>query len=134
MYQLIDLNLRSDVRGDLLSLEQMKNVPFEIKRVYCLTRLQASQPRGFHAHRNLQQLVVCLAGRCRFVLDDGQEKQEVWLDGAQQGLLLGNQIWREMHDFSADCVLMVLASDYYDEADYIRDYQEFLAVTVGQGR
>jgi dTDP-4-dehydrorhamnose 3,5-epimerase-like enzyme len=134
MYQLIDLNLRSDVRGDLLSLEQMKNVPFEIKRVYCLTRLQASQPRGFHAHRNLQQLVVCLAGRCRFVLDDGQEKHEVWLDGAQQGLLLGNQIWREMHDFSADCVLMVLASDYYDEADYIRDYQEFLAVTVGQGR
>lgn len=131
MYQLIDLNLLSDSRGDLLSLEQMKNVPFDIKRVYCLTRLQASQPRGFHAHRNLQQLVVCLAGRCRFVLDDGKQKHEVWLESSRQGLLLGNQVWREMHDFSADCVLMVLASDYYDEADYIRDYQEFLATTVG---
>jgi UDP-2-acetamido-3-amino-2,3-dideoxy-glucuronate N-acetyltransferase len=131
MYQLIDLNLLSDSRGDLLSLEQMKNVPFDIKRVYCLTKLEASQPRGFHAHRNLQQLVVCLAGRCRFVLDDGKQKHDVWLESSRQGLLLGNQIWREMHDFSADCVLMVLASDYYDEADYIRDYQEFLAATVG---
>lgn len=129
MYQLVDLKLLSDIRGDLLSLEQLKNVPFDIKRVYCLTKLHADYPRGFHAHRQLQQLVVCLSGRCRFVLDDGHQKKEVWLESASQGLLLGSHVWREMHNFSEDCVLMVLASDFYDESDYIRDYQEFLAIT-----
>ncbi|RVU41296.1 WxcM-like domain-containing protein [Rheinheimera riviphila] len=129
MHQLVNLDLLSDLRGDLLSLEQLKNVPFDIKRVYCLTKLHADHPRGFHAHRQLQQLVICLSGRCRFVLDDGHQKQEVWLESACQGLLLGHSVWREMYDFSEDCVLLVLASDYYDEADYIRDYQEFLAAT-----
>jgi dTDP-4-dehydrorhamnose 3,5-epimerase-like enzyme len=132
MYKIIDFQISSDGRGDLLSLEQTKNVPFEIKRVYCLTRVNPQFPRGFHAHLNLQQLIVCLAGSCRFVLDDGSDRTEVWLDTANKGLLLKDLVWREMHNFSDDCVLMVLANEFYDEADYIRDYQSFLKICRDQ--
>jgi len=82
--------------------------------------------RGYHAHRNLKQVAVCVTGSCRFILDDGFERQEVVLDSSTKGLLIEGLIWREMHDFTPDCVLMVLASDYYDEDDYVRDYHKFV--------
>ena len=82
--------------------------------------------RGFHAHRNLKQIAVCLTGSCRFVLDNGKVKEEVILEGATNGLLIEDLVWREMHDFSSDCVLLVLASEHYDELDYIRDYDVFM--------
>ena len=115
-----------DGRGQLVALEGNKNIPFDIKRVYYMTGMKPGVPRGFHAHRRLQQVAVCVAGHCRFILDDGSLREEVWLDSPAKGLLIGNMVWREMHDFSQDCVLMVLASEYYDEADYIRDYEHFL--------
>jgi dTDP-4-dehydrorhamnose 3,5-epimerase-like enzyme len=115
----------TDGRGMLISLEALKNVPFEIKRVYCLTDLKADHPRGFHAHRNLIQLIICLSGSCDFILNDGKTVEKVNLNSPSKGLIVESMVWREMHNFSKDCVIMVLASEYYDESDYIRDYEIF---------
>ena len=128
MSEITRLKFRSlgDGRGSLVALEGNRNVPFDIRRVYYITGMSPDQPRGFHAHRQLQQVAVCVAGRCRMVLDDGKTRNETWLDSPDEGVLIGNMVWREMHDFSSDCVLLVLASELYDEADYIRDYDTFL--------
>ena len=115
-----------DERGSLVALEGNKIVPFDIKRVYYIFGTKEGVSRGFHAHKNLKQLAVCVTGSCRFVLDNGKSREEIILDSATTGLVIEDLTWREMHDFSADCVLMVLASEYYNESDYIRDYQEFL--------
>ena len=126
----ISLKSLGDERGSLVALEGNKNVLFDIKRVYYIFGTKEGVSRGFHAHRNLKQVAVCVTGSCRFVLDDGRQKEEVILDGATKGLLIEDLIWREMYDFSHDCVLMVLASEHYDESDYIRDYQEFLKAAL----
>lgn len=114
-----------DERGSLVALEGGKSVPFEIKRAYYIFGTKEGVARGFHAHRNLQQLAVCVTGKCRMVLDNGKIREEVWLNSPTRGLLIGNMLWREMHDFSPDCVLLVLASEHYDETDYIRNYDLF---------
>ena len=115
-----------DERGSLVALEGNKSVPFDIKRVYYIFGTKEGVSRGFHAHRNLKQVAVCVTGSCRFVLDNGKQREEVVLDKSTIGLLINDLTWREMYDFSPDCVLMVLANEHYDESDYIRDYQEFL--------
>lgn len=123
---LIDFSKLGDERGQLVSLEGSRNIPFDIQRVYYMTGLSPDLARGFHAHRQLQQIAICLHGSCRFVLDNGCSREEVVLDRPTQGLLVGDMIWREIHDFSECCVLLVLASEHYDEQDYIRSYDEFL--------
>lgn len=115
-----------DDRGSLVALEGGKNVPFAIQRVYYLFGTKLGVSRGFHAHKKLQQVAVCVTGRCRMVLDDGQNREAVWLDSSIKGVALPAMVWHEMHDFSPDCVLLVLASEHYDEADYIRNYEDFL--------
>ncbi|MCA4815115.1 sugar 3,4-ketoisomerase [Acinetobacter towneri] len=115
-----------DERGSLVALETGKTVPFDIKRVYYIFATQKDVARGFHAHKNLKQIAVCVTGKCRMVLDNGKIRQDAWLDSPTKGLLISDLVWREMHDFSQDCVLLVLASEHYDESDYIRDYQDFL--------
>ena len=115
-----------DERGSLVALEGNKSVPFDIKRVYYIFGTKEGVSRGFHAHRNLKQVAVCVTGSCRFVLDNGKQREEIVLDKSTIGLLINDLTWREMYDFSPDCVLMVLANEHYDESDYIRDYQEFL--------
>lgn len=122
----IEFKKLGDDRGSLVSLEQNKNIPFEIKRIYYIFGTKDGVSRGFHAHKNLQQVAICVKGSCRFLLDDGKTKEEIILDKPDTGLHINSFIWREMHDFSEDCVLMVLASELYDESDYIRDYSEFL--------
>jgi dTDP-4-dehydrorhamnose 3,5-epimerase-like enzyme len=124
--QLMQLENLADKRGSLVSLEGSKNVPFEIRRVYYLYGTKENVRRGFHAHKQLKQLIVAVSGSCRFLLDDGSEKAEVLLDDPSRGLVVESNIWREMYDFSSDCVLMVLADAHYDEDDYIRDYDEFV--------
>jgi dTDP-4-dehydrorhamnose 3,5-epimerase-like enzyme len=123
--KLIQLQSHGDDRGSLVALEEKKNIPFAIKRVYYLFDTKEKVRRGFHAHKQLKQLAIVVKGSCRFLLDDGKEKIEVLLDNPAQGLYIESFVWREMFDFSDDCVLMVLADSFYDEADYIRDYQEF---------
>lgn len=124
--QIIDFEEHGDERGILISLEERKNIPFDIRRCYYMYNTQPDVSRGFHAHRTLEQVLVCVRGQCTILLDDGRERKKVLLDRPNKGLYLSPGLWREMHDFSEDAVLMVLASQLYDESDYIRDYQEFL--------
>ena len=123
--KLIQLQSHGDDRGSLVSLEEQKNIPFPIKRVYYMFDTKDKVRRGFHAHKQLKQLAIVLKGSCRFLLDDGKEKIEMLLDNPAQGLYIESFIWREMFDFSDDCVLMVLADAFYDERYYVRDYEEF---------
>lgn len=118
--------IHGDDRGQLVALEEMKDIPFEIKRVYYMYDTIEGVRRGFHAHKCLEQILICIHGSCRILMDDGEEKAEVLLDKPYEGLYISNAIWREMFDFSPDAVLMVLASEYYDESDYIRNYDDFL--------
>lgn len=115
-----------DDRGQLVALEEMKDIPFEIKRVYYMYDTGEGVRRGYHAHKSLEQILICIHGSCKILLDDGEEKEIVPLDKPYEGLYVSNVMWREMYDFSPDAVLMVLASEYYDERDYIRNYDDFL--------
>lgn len=124
--QLIQLQTHGDARGALVALEDGKNVPFEIHRVYYLFATQPDVTRGLHAHRELKQMLIAVRGSCRILLDDGKEKVNVLLDDPAQGLIIDSLIWREMHQFSDDCVLLVLANQHFDETDYIRDYSVFI--------
>ncbi|MBN3063868.1 WxcM-like domain-containing protein [Pectobacterium quasiaquaticum] len=124
--KIIQLQTHGDDRGSLVALEQDHNIPFEIKRVYYLFSTKKNVRRGFHAHKELKQVAVAVRGSCRFLLDDGNEKIELLLDNPAQGLLIESFVWREMYDFSEDCVLLVLADRFYDESDYIRNYDEFI--------
>ncbi|WP_019692973.1 sugar 3,4-ketoisomerase [Pseudomonas fluorescens] len=126
---MLDINTLGDERGHLIALEGDKNIPFEIKRVYYLTDTQPGVPRGFHAHKELVQVAVCVSGRCLMKMDDGLRTEEIWLDAPDKAIVIDKMIWHEMHDFSSDCVLLVLASDFYDEQDYIRDYSIFSELT-----
>lgn len=114
-----------DERGSLISLEGNKNIPFAIKRVYYIWGTQSQTVRGKHSHPNLQQVAICVSGSCKFRLDDGDVKQIIELNTPSKGLFIGENIWREMYDFTPDCVLMVLANEHYDENEYIRNYEEF---------
>lgn len=115
-----------DERGSLVALEAFNDIPFEIKRVYYMYDTKKGVIRGYHAHRNLQQILVCIHGSCKILLDNGTEKKKVYLEKPYEGLYVPNNMWREMYDFSDGAVLMVLASEYYNEEDYIRDYDKFL--------
>ncbi|GAB3788003.1 sugar 3,4-ketoisomerase [Dyella agri] len=122
----IRLQKHGDDRGMLIALEQDRDVPFEIRRVYYLYATNDGVHRGRHAHRHLNQLAVAVRGSVTFLLDDGTGSVEVRLDDPAYGLHLGSMVWRELYDFSEDCVLMVLADHLYDPADYITDYDAFL--------
>lgn len=115
-----------DDRGMLVALEEGKEIPFEVKRVYYMYDTVQGVRRGFHAHKCLQQILICVHGSCKIHLDNGCETAEVDLNTPFEGLYISNDMWREMYDFSPDAVLMVLASELYDEADYIRNYDDFL--------
>ncbi len=116
-----------DERGQLVSLEEYRDIPFNIKRVYFMYDTVANVVRGHHAHKSLEQILVCIHGSCKIKLDNGSETKIIPLEKPYEGLYVANNMWREMFDFSDDAVLMVFASELYDENDYIRDYDEFLA-------
>ena len=130
-YQLLDFPIHGDHNGNLIALEKGKDFPFDIRRVYYIWGTKPNTIRGKHAHKNLEQVIVCVSGSCDFVLDNGQTKEMVHLDNPSEGLYIKHNIWREFTNFSKDCVLMVLASDYYSEEDYIRNYDEF---KLGKGK
>ncbi|MDW4561933.1 MULTISPECIES: sugar 3,4-ketoisomerase [Aeromonas] len=129
---IIPLQAHGDERGSLIALEEGNNIPFPIRRVYYVFNTLEGVRRGFHAHKELKQVAIAVRGSCRFVLDDGSERVEVLLDNPAQGLLIESFMWREMYDFSEDCVLMVLADQLYDESDYIRNYEDFLRIANPQ--
>ena len=125
--ELIPLQKHGDERGMLIALENAKNIPFDIKRVYYMFGTQSDVRRGYHAHKNLRQLAIPISGSCRFHLDNGIEKVDVLLDDPALGLLIEPTMWHEMYDYSPNCILLVLASDIYDESDYIRNYDDFIS-------
>ena len=110
----------------MVALEAGHDVPFEIKRVYYMYDTGEGVIRGCHAHKKLDQVLICLKGSCKILLDNGMEKETVSLEKPYEGLYITGNIWREMYDFTPDAVLIVLASEPYNEDDYIRDYDAFL--------
>ena len=119
-----------DDRGSLVALEANVTIPFDIKRVYYLFGTKQDVTRGLHAHLALKQVMVCITGSCEILLDDGKNRESVWLDSPTKGLLVKGLVWREMSRFSSDCVLLVIASERYDESDYIRDYDAFKKIAA----
>ena len=124
--KIIDIRRYSDTRGYLSVVESGLDIPFEIKRIYYLY-LVPEVARGAHAHKELQQLLIATSGSVDVIMDDGTNKQTFHLDKPWKGLLIAPGLWRDLEHFSKDAVLLCLASDRYDENDYIRDYNVFLA-------
>ena len=122
-----------DERGQLIAVEEGKDIPFEIKRIYYMYDTVEGVVRGHHAHKTLEQILICVHGSCKIRLDNGREKKVVALEKPYEGLYVSNNMWREMYDFSSDAVLMVLASELYIEDDYIRDYEEFVQYVSKDG-
>ncbi len=114
-----------DIRGSLVSIDSSSGIPFEIKRVYFIHDTKPNISRGKHAHKKLHQVAFCISGSCIMSLDDGRHKEEVILNSPNAGIDIPPMLWHEMYNFTNDCILLVLANDYYDENDYIRDYEEF---------
>lgn len=128
LVKFLDLSSKIDSRGHLGFLESKRHIPFEIKRIYYLKNLDRKEPRGFHAHRNLTQAAICISGSYEMILDDGKDKESVFIDSSNKPLFIEPLIWHEMRNFSQDCIILFLASDYYSEEDYIRDYHTFLKI------
>lgn len=125
--RIIELPKIQDARGNLSFVENSRHIPFDIQRVYYLYDVPGGGERGGHAHKQLQQLIIAISGAFEIVLDDGFERKIVRLDRAYQGLFVCPMIWRELQNFSSGTVCLVLASAYYDESDYYRDYTKFAA-------
>lgn len=115
-----------DTRGQLIALEEKRDIPFKIKRVYYMYDTGKTVRRGYHSHKTLKQILVCVHGECKVLLNDGMETETLLLNTPYEGIYVGPNIWREMYDFSNDAVLMVFASEYYNEEDYIRNYDDFI--------
>ncbi len=126
--RIIELPRITDPRGNLTVAEQLKEVPFEIKRVYWTYDVPGGESRGGHAHRKLYQLVVAMSGSFNVTLDNGHATQTYLLNHPWQGLLIGPGTWRTLEDFSSGAVCMVLASELFDLDDYIYDYDQFKAI------
>lgn len=117
-----------DSDGAVLTIFQGNiNIPFDIKRIYTISRFSRLDiPRGGHAHKLLSQVIFCLTGSFMLALDDGEIKQDLYMDNKTDGVILGPELWHAMYDFSEDCLIMVAADNYYDESDYIRNYDRFI--------
>lgn len=124
--EIIKLPKLTDVRGNLTFAESNVHIPFAIERVYYLYDIPGGVSRGGHAHKNLKQLIIAVHGSFDVLIDDGHDKRTVTLNRANEGLLLGNHVWRELMNFTSGSVCLVFASQKYTEDDYIRDYSEFL--------
>lgn len=125
-YKLIELTSFGDCRGSLVALEKGHNVLFDIKRVFYIYDTKRDVPRGCHAHKFVEQVLICVTGSCKVRLKDGVSECVFELNTPEQALYIDKHVWNELFDFSQGCVLMVLASDYYKPEEYIRDYDEFL--------
>ena len=124
--EIIELSKIMDPRGNLTVAEQLKNIPFEVRRVYWTYDIPAGEHRGGHAHKQCRELVVAVSGSFTVTLTDGQTRITHLLNRPFQALLIETGVWRTLEDFSSGAVCLVLAEDYFEEEDYIRNYDDFL--------
>jgi oxalate decarboxylase/phosphoglucose isomerase-like protein (cupin superfamily) len=124
--RLLELPLARDPRGRLTYVEEQRDVPIPIMRVYFIAEVPAGEQRAGHAHRRIEEIIVCAAGSVRITVDDGHGRAEVTLDRPDRGLYIPTRVWHEVAGFSAGAVVLGLASLPYDDADHVRDYDEFL--------
>ena len=123
--KMIDFKVHNDKYGKLVPIEGNESIPFDIERVYYIYEVNEEKRRGFHSHKDLEQVLICTHGSVKILLKTPKEEQIVTLDDPSKGLYVGIDIWREMYDFDDEAVLLVLASRHYDEKDYIREYKDF---------
>lgn len=121
----IPFHEHADSRGNLVPIESKRDVPFSIERVYYIWGVPQEERRGGHAHKTLEQVLICLSGSVTILLDDGFTREEIQLNNPCKGLLINRPTWREMYSFAPGTVLLALVSEPYNENDYIRDYKEF---------
>ena len=126
--KIINLRKISDPRGNLTVIESNIDIPFETKRVYYIYDVPGGEFRGAHAHKTLEQIMIAISGSFNVNIDNGTQKSTFHLNRAYYGLYIPRMIWRDMDNFSSGSVCLVLASDYYNESDYIRDYDEFIKI------
>ena len=141
MYELKNANLSEcrimglpkvdDTRGNLTFIEEDSHVPFKIKRVYYLYDIPGGESRGGHAHKNLEQFIIAANGSFDVVIDDGYNSMRFHLNRSYYGLYIPRMVWRELDNFSSGSVCLVLASEHYEEEDYIRDYDKFKKIKLG---
>lgn len=131
--KLVELPKITDPRGNLSFIEGGRHVPFDISRVYYLYDVPGGADRGSHAHKKLRQFIVAMSGSFDVLLDDGKERKRFHLNRSYYGLYVCPMMWRYLDNFSSGAVCMVLASDYYDENDYYRNYDDFLVDVNGAG-
>lgn len=125
---IIEFGVKGDERGQLIAIEELTGVPFNIQRIYYIYGTQPGVRRGRHAHHKTVQVAICIRGSCRVYLDDGASATDVLLERPDRGLLLESLVWHDLYDFSDDAIVLVLADQLYDESDYIRSYDVFVAV------
>jgi len=123
--KIIELPKITDRRGNLTFIEENRHIPFEIKRIFYLYDVPGGEKRGGHANKHVEQLIIAASGSFDVIVDDGLERKRFYLNRSYYGLYIPPMIWRELDNFSSGSVCLVLASEYYDENDYIRDYDEF---------
>jgi len=128
--KLIEFPKIADPRGNLTFIENERHIPFEIRRVFYLYDIPTAESRGAHAHRTLEQVVICLSGSCDILLDDGMQRRHVHLNRPWQGLYIPPMIWAAEENFDAGSVCLVLTSQYFNEADYYREYEEYVQANV----
>jgi hypothetical protein len=131
--RIIDLKKIANPKGNLTAIESGRDVPFEFRRVYYTYDIPGGEARGGHAHRALEQFIIAASGSFTVELDDGKDRKSFYLNRSYYGLYIPPMLWRDLTNFSSGSVALVLASDHYDEADYIRDYESFLNVARNTG-
>ena len=125
--QIISINPKKNDKGSLIAIESFRDLPFEINRIYYIYDVGSPHVRrGFHAHKRLQQLLICILGSVKILVKNPETETYFYLDSPEKALFIGEMLWREMFEFSKDSVLLVLASEYYDENDYIRNYEDYV--------
>ncbi len=129
--RLMEFPVITDPRGNLTFIENSKHIPFDVKRVYYLYDVPGGANRAGHGHKELHQVIVAMSGSFDVLLDDGIHKKKFHLNRSYYGLYVSPRVWREIDNFSSGSVCMVLASDYYSEADYLRKYEEFIEAVKG---
>ena len=129
--RMIQFEKNSNETGQLVYMEAHKEIPFSIKRIYYIYGVPSYETRGFHAHKNLQQVLIAISGSLEVAIDNGYEKKNFTLSSPQQGLFVNSRLWRKLSNFSTDAICLVLASAYFNVSDYIRDYNVFLNYISG---